>query len=99
LSGLVLGDFSTLLAGAPVLMAQASYSRAAEREADAEAVQVLQAAGISPAVMLRLFERLAQWRAQAQKAPASGSALGLAFASHPPDAERMRYFEDAARRR
>ncbi len=95
-SGLVLGDFSTLLAGAPVLLGQASYSRAAEREADAEAVQVLRSARISPAVMLQLFERLAQWRAGHAGQESSTHPWGLAFATHPADAERMRYFEEAA---
>lgn len=103
-ASLVLGDFSTVLAGAPVLLGQAHYSRAAEREADAEAVRLLRAAGISPAVMLRLFERLAQHRRQADARRQDGGAQadeaswwGLAFASHPADAERVAFFEQAAR--
>jgi Zn-dependent protease with chaperone function len=118
LSALVLGDFSSLLAGAPVLLGHASYSRAAEREADLDAVHTLRAAGISPAVMLTLFESLEQLRQSKEagarpstgdpKPPASkrsgmpgeatdqGSWLGIAFASHPTDAERIRFFKDAA---
>lgn len=100
-SGLVLGDFSTVLAGAPVLMGQASYSRDAEREADAESVQILRAAGISPTAMLKFFEQLAEAREKERKQPADArgrgdSWLGLAFASHPADAERMAFFRDAA---
>ncbi|WP_326533194.1 M48 family metallopeptidase [Pseudorhodoferax sp.] len=100
-ASLVLGDFSTVLAGAPVLLGQAHYSRAAEREADAEAERLLRAAGISPAVMLRLFERLAEQRRKqaADQAAAEPSWLGLAFATHPADAERIRFFEEAAQRR
>lgn len=88
-TGLALGDFSTLLAGAPALLAQLTYSRDAERESDAEAVRVLRAAGLSPAAMAVLFERLATKRAEASQLP-------LALASHPLDEERVRYFREAA---
>jgi Zn-dependent protease with chaperone function len=106
LASVVLGDFSSVLAGVPVLLGQASYSREAERDADAEAVRILQAAAISPAVMVTLFDKLGQ-RDRAQDAPDgadSGRAdrpsswLGIAFASHPPDAERVQYFRQAAGR-
>ena len=104
LASAVLGDFSTLLAGAPVLLGQAGYSRDAEREADAEAVQVLRAAGISPRVMVAFFDQLAAADARAASAPAGTAPaeareagwLGIAIASHPADAERVRYFNDAA---
>ncbi len=112
LSGVVLGDFSGVLAGVPVLLGQASYSRDAEREADAHAVAVLKAAGLSPAVMVGFFEKIAA-RGDAAK-PADGanepnpryepgetksrSGLGIAIASHPADEERIRFFRDAAAR-
>ncbi len=118
LSALVLGDFSSLLAGAPVLLGHASYSRDAEREADQDAVRTLKAAGISPAVMLTLFEKIEQLRRRKEtgtgkssgdeksatkkhdegegKEAEQGSWLGIAFASHPTDAERVRFFKDAA---
>ncbi len=108
-SSVVLGDFSTLLAGAPVLLGQASYSRDAEREADAFAVTVLKAAGFSPAVMVTFFEKVSARRSPAKEgkeatpqggsgAGDEGSGLGIAIASHPADAERIRYFRDAAAR-
>lgn len=106
LASVVLGDFSSVLAGVPVLMGQASYSREAEREADAEAVRILRAASISPEVMVTLFDKLAH-RERARDAPDgadSGRAdrqaswLGIAFASHPADAERVQYFRQAAGR-
>lgn len=106
-TSVVLGDFSTLLAGVPLLLGQASYSRGAEKEADAEAVRILTAAGISPDVMVTLFDKL-----QAKREVASGglaekdvpgkevstqpSWLGIAFASHPSDGERVAYFRQAA---
>jgi Zn-dependent protease with chaperone function len=115
LAAMVVGDFSTVLAGVPVLLGQASYSRDAEREADREAVLILKAAGISPAVMVTLFEKIAAQRNEAarpgkagkpgepvegspscDKLPDQESGLGIAFASHPADAERIRYFQEAA---
>jgi Zn-dependent protease with chaperone function len=92
-AALALGDFSTLLAGVPALLAQLAYSRDAEREADAEAARVLRAAGLSPAVMVVLFERLPAARREAQGA---GLEAPVAFASHPMDEERMRFFRQAA---
>jgi len=103
-SSVVLGDFSTLQAGVPLLLGQASYSRDAEKEADAEAVRILQAAGISPGVMVTLFEKLAAEnkpaasdRKDSVDSTAQSSWLGIAFASHPSDADRIAYFKQAAR--
>jgi Zn-dependent protease with chaperone function len=104
-ASLVWGDFSTLLATVPVLLGQNAYSRDFEREADLDAIAMLRANGLSPAVMAELFERLAAKRAVLATA-ASGAAgkggvfdgdLGIAFASHPDDAERIQRFRDAAR--
>ena len=128
-AGVVLGDFSTLLAALPALMGQAHYSREAEREADAHALQVLTAAGIPPVVMVTLFDKLKNSRAKdLEKAPGAAhkdasnekadpktddeqaqanarlkqvsqslSWLGIAFASHPADAERVAYFQGRGR--
>ncbi len=122
----VLGDFSSLLASVPVLMGQASYSRQAEQEADAFAVDVLRHAGLSPTVMVTMFDKLGAWRVrkeqEARKKFKTGtqgastasrdpshseppgesdgdplSWLGIAFASHPADAQRVQFFQDAAR--
>jgi Zn-dependent protease with chaperone function len=115
----VLGDFSSLLTAVPVLLGQAAYTRDAEREADAEAARFLKDAGISPAVMVTFFEKIAARgeRKETSKADAkddpkpdpaarpgesgrrSPSWLGIAIASHPADAERIRFFRDAAARR
>lgn len=86
LAGAVLGDFSSLLTAAPVLLGQAAYSRDAEREADAESARILRDAGLSPAVMVTFFEKLA--------AKQGAHDLGIAIASHPADAERMRFFRE-----
>lgn len=104
LSAVVLGDFSSVLASVPVMLGQAQYSREAEREADAHAVQVLKAASLSPAVMVTLFDKLEAWRAARQpkgqpasKSDSSGAWVGIAFSSHPSDAERVAFFRAAAR--
>lgn len=99
-SAVALGDFSTLLAGVPVLLAQLDYSRAAERQADADAARVLRASGRSPAVMVLLFERLRALRDRGSedKGEGAGPQLPIALASHPLDDERLRFFRDAAAR-
>lgn len=91
ISGLVLGDFSSVLAAVPVWLAQSGYSRDAERAADQVAVEVLRGAGLSPAVMAEVFEKLAKHHGGDED-----SMLGIALASHPADAERIRFFRDAA---
>ncbi len=87
-TGLAIGDFSGLAAGGAALLGQLGYSRDAEREADDEAIRVLKANGISPAVMALLFERLQ---------PQPGRAgMGIALRSHPMDEERIARFRAAA---
>jgi Zn-dependent protease with chaperone function len=99
LSTVVLGDFSSVLAGAPVLLGQQSYSRAAEREADAHCAAVLKAADVAPSVMVGFFEKINASRSDTEKAPApqggDTSWLGIAIASHPSDAERIAFFRAA----
>lgn len=100
-----LGDFSTVIAAVPVLLAHAGYARDAERQADAVSARLLRDSGRSPAVMVLLFERMAAQRdakprADAASAPDGKAArppLPIALASHPADEERVRFFRDAAR--
>lgn len=94
----VLGDFSTLLAVVPAVLGQAHYSREAEHEADAHAVKVLKDAGLSPLHMVTLFEALERERLKKAKDGKQNTAswLGIAFASHPSDADRIAYFRAAA---
>ena len=101
-ASLLWGDISTVLAAAPALFGQSAYSRAFEREADDDAVALLQANGMSPTVMIELFERLQKQRegnaSDQNEKSASAFDLGIALASHPADAERMQRFRDAAAR-
>ena len=80
IASLALGDFSTLLAAAPVLLTEASYSRDAEREADAESVRILRAAGLSPGAMVTFFERIAAWRERDARDEAAPDAAASATA-------------------
>jgi Zn-dependent protease with chaperone function len=91
----VVGDFSSLLGAVPLLLAQMDYSRAAEREADAEAVRLLRANRLSPEAMVVFFERMAA-RQPARRTREEGG-LPIALSSHPADAERIRFFTEAAR--
>jgi predicted Zn-dependent protease len=97
-AAVVFGDFSPVLAAAPAALGNASYSRAAEREADQVSAQMLTAAGLSPLAMVRFFEVL---DTRFQRQPPETSDLdsawsGISIASHPADAERIRFFRAAA---
>ena len=84
-AGLLIGDFSALLAAAPALLAEAAYSRDFEREADEDARQLMRAAGIKPSVMVAFFEKVAKERP---------GQPPIAIASHPATEERIRFFSE-----
>jgi Zn-dependent protease with chaperone function len=92
LVGVVFGDMGGFVAAVPAALLTQAYSRDAERRADLRAAELLHANGVSPAVMITLFERL---RA---RQPRSGEGeeqelLPIAIGSHPADAERVRFFQ------
>lgn len=86
-ASVIVGDFSTLLAGASTLLAQAGYSRDFEREADTNSRELMLGAGIEPRVMVTFFDRLGE---EARRN--DDVALPIAFFSHPADAERIAFF-------
>lgn len=92
IGGVLLGDVSSVIGSVPVLLGHLAYSRAFERQADDEAIALLRAGGVSPAVMTVLFERLRQSN---EGQDPDSSPLSIAFASHPPDAERIARFQAA----
>ncbi|MDL9999064.1 M48 family metallopeptidase [Variovorax sp. J22P240] len=95
-ASVAVGDYGTLISSAPVVLASLGYSRDAEREADAESLRLMRAAGIPPRAMVAFFEAIEHWRDTAQRGTRSGDdAIGLAFSSHPATTERIAYFRDA----
>lgn len=96
---ILFGDYGSFLATAPVVLASMGYSRDAEREADGESLRLMKAAGVSPLVMVRFFEMARSSRNGGKDGASRGAAdgLGIAFSSHPHDAERIARFRQAAR--
>lgn len=83
-------SLSAAVAGLPVLLAQTSYSRAFETEADTFAFALLKQHGISPDEFANLMERLA--------ADSEETERQFAFVStHPVTAERVKQARTAAR--
>jgi len=89
LVGVVFGDMGGFIAAVPAALLTQAYSRDAERRADQRAAELLHANGVSPAVMATLFERL-----RARSGGDAARALPIAIASHPDDAERIRFFRE-----
>lgn len=87
IAGLVLGDFSFLLASAPAMLAQMDYSRDFERQADLYARDLLRGAGIDPRVMVVFFERIEKIADDEER-----HGLPIAFSSHPANAQRIAFF-------
>ncbi|CAN7263613.1 M48 family metallopeptidase [Rhizobacter sp. LjRoot28] len=90
-TAIAFGDFSGVLATAPAMLGHLGYSRDFEREADTDAIALLQANAISPAVMATMFERL-----KAHQKEEGVPELPIALGSHPPDDERIARFREAA---
>lgn len=87
-----IGDFSTLLAGAPTILLQAKYSRDMESEADAYAAQMLQHNGLPTCLLADILGKL---EASHQKGahPRSKQTENIAadfLSSHPATRERIR---------
>ena len=92
LTGWWLGDFSSILAAAPALAAQAGYSRDHERSADFEARRVMRAAGIDPAAMATFFQAV-----QKAAPERDGESPAFGLSTHPVDSERIRFFQETER--
>lgn len=98
-ASLVLGDLSSLLTAAPVLLGQAAYSRSFEHEADRSASALMRANGWDPAGFAVLFERLRDTQVQQRsqdRDKAERLRLPIGLSTHPPDEERVRRMREAA---
>jgi Zn-dependent protease with chaperone function len=92
LLGWWMGDYSVVLAGAPAAMLQAAYARGHERAADAEALRLMQAAGLDPRAMASFFRAL-----QPRLPERDGDSPAFGLSTHPADSERIEFFEAAGR--
>lgn len=88
-ASVIVGDFSSLLAAAPTLLASNAYSRDNEREADAYGRALARAGGVDTSRMAVFFERIAKKHASVGEHP-----LAIAISTHPADAERVRFFSE-----
>lgn len=89
-----IGDVSSALAAAPVLLLQASYSREFEREADAYAIDMLRANAIAPAHLADLLERLENARERRRTGREAAATMPDYLSTHPATGERLRLLRE-----
>ncbi|HMA48902.1 MAG TPA: M48 family metallopeptidase [Magnetospirillaceae bacterium] len=77
-----LGDISQLLAAAPTVLIQAKYSRELEEEADQYGATLLEANGMSPALLADALEKLGKLHPGGERIPY--------LASHPATDDRIK---------
>lgn len=94
-----LGDVSSLLAAAPTMLLETSYSRNFERRADRYAVNMLRINGIAPTRLADILEKLeASHRETGNKKDNEPSSHVFQFlSSHPDTSERIRDIRSAPR--
>lgn len=88
-ASVIVGDFSSLLAAAPAVLASNAYSRDNEREADFYGRALARAGGVDTSRMAVFFGRLAKKHASVDNNP-----VAIAISSHPADEERVRFFSE-----
>jgi len=89
-ASVVVGDFSTLLAAAPAVLAGNAYSRDNEREADLYGRSLARAGGADASRMAVFFERLAKQH----QATVDNNPVAIAISTHPADEERVKFFSE-----
>jgi len=88
-----LGDVSSIAASVPAALLQARYSRDHERAADAYGARMLQANGMSPALLADMLEKLEASHGDGEADQAGADYLS----SHPATRERIRALRGAPR--
>ncbi len=84
---LIIGDASGVLAAVPATLAELSYSRDMEREADSFAVDLLRANGLSPALLADMLEKLEA--AHGERGGNDSSWVNSYLSTHPDTVERV----------
>lgn len=85
-----LGDVSSLLAAAPTLLLQSSYSRNFERRADHYAADILRLNGIAPSRLADILSKLESSHSGKKESKKQISRIAELFSSHPDTEERIR---------
>ena len=92
-SATLFGDFSNVVAGAPVLLLNLGFSRDMEAAADDYAIARMKQAGLSTVPLADLFDTLEQAMPENKHLPPwMRSHIGY-LSSHPATAERIRRFQ------
>lgn len=97
LSATLFGDFSAVIAGAPLVLLNMEYSRAMETQADAYAVARMRELGMPPAALAYLFESLDAAAPGQSSLPRWLQQAGNYFSSHPATNERAQAIRNDAR--
>jgi Zn-dependent protease with chaperone function len=91
-----LGDVSSLLATAPTLLLQTSYSRDFERRADRFAANMLRENGMQATRLADILEKLESSHRGARREETHRSSATDLLSSHPDTGERIRALRDGA---
>ena len=91
-AAVLFGDVSTVVAALPAILIELDYSREMEREADAFAIELLRANGISTGSLATLFERMQE--VHDKRRPDRNWPTYLS--THPPTPERIELFRRPA---
>jgi Zn-dependent protease with chaperone function len=84
-----LGDVSMLLAAAPTLLLETSYSRNFESRADHYAASMLKTNNISPSRLADILEKLEKAHSNANKSHEKSSWIAELFSTHPDTSKRI----------
>ena len=90
LIGVVIGDFSSVLATVPATLLQLSYSREHESDADRFAIDLLHENGLSTVPLAELLEAMHE-----RETPKTGKEDSSLLSSHPATTERLRRLREA----
>lgn len=92
-----LGDISSLLAAAPTLLLETSYSRDFERRADRYAANMLRTNGIAPTRLADILEKLEASHRGAKNKDEQTPNIFRFISTHPDTSERIREIRSEAK--